>query len=180
MKTIYIVLSQTPSIVARLIKLFTRKEYSHASLSLTEDLQWMYSFGRRNAYNPFWAGFVREAPDRSTLKRFPNSKIMILSVDVSPEQFEGVRAGIEKMLLEQDKYRYDYIGLFKAGLNLNHEHREYRYYCSEFVSELLIDQNIVARDQFPKTIHPVNFLDLNYDVIYRGRLCEYPASCGAN
>lgn len=179
-KQIYIVLSQTPSIVARLIRLFTRKKYSHASLSLTEDLDWMYSFGRCHPYNPFWGGFVRESPNISTFKRFRNSQIAVLAVEVTPEQLEGVRQAIENMLLEQKKYHYNYIGLFKAGINKAHDHGKYRYYCSEFVSKILIEQNIANRELFPEIIHPMNFLDLPHDVIYKGKLCEYTAAKALN
>ncbi len=172
-KKIYIVLSSTPSIVARLIRIFTREKYSHASLSLTEDLNWMYSFGRTNPYFPFHGGFVRESPDISTFKRFSKSQIAVIEVSVSAEQLEGIREGIEKMLLEQKKYGYNYIGLFKAGVKLSHRKRNYKYYCSEFVSELLVDQNIIRRDQLPEIIHPMNFLDIGYNVVYCGKICDY-------
>lgn len=174
-KKIYIVLSSTPSIVARLIRIFTREKYSHSSLSLTEDLQWMYSFGRTHPYNPFHGGFVRESPDISTFKRFPKSHIAVLEVGVSAEQLEGIREGIQKMLLEQKKYQYNYVGLFKAGANIPHDRKEYQYYCSEFISELLTSQNVISRDQLPEIIHPMDFLNLGYNVIYRGKLCDYPS-----
>ncbi len=172
-KKIYIVLSSTPSIVARLIRIFTREKYSHASLSLTEDLNWMYSFGRIYPYYPFYGGFVRESPNISTFKRFPKSQIAVLEVYVSPEQLEGIREGIEKMLLEQKKYRYNYMGLFKAGVNMKHDRKEYRYYCSEFISDLLVRQQVIKREQLPEIIHPMDFLGLDYNVVYCGRLCEY-------
>ncbi len=172
-KKIYIVLSSTPSIVARLIRIFTREKYSHASLSLTEDLNWMYSFGRTHPYFPFHGGFVRESPNISTFKRFPKSQIAILEVNVSAEQLEGVREGIQKMLLEQRKYHYNYVGLFKAGVKMKHKRKEYRYYCSEFISELLVGQKVIERESLPAIIHPMNFLDLGFDIVYRGRLCEY-------
>ena len=57
---IYIVLSHTGTVLSRLIKTFTRAEYSHVSISLDKNLEKMYSFGRINPYNPFYAGFVHE------------------------------------------------------------------------------------------------------------------------
>lgn len=172
-KKLYIVLSQTGSIVARLIKLLTRKEFSHASISLTSDLDWMYSFGRTNPYNPFWGGFVRESPRFGTLKRFCNANAAVIELEVSAETFENVRRIIQDMLFEHDKYRYNYIGLFKAGVKLYHPKRRYKYYCSEFVREVIVGQNINGADSLPVIIHPVDFLKLPYKVIYRGRLCDY-------
>ena len=66
---VYIVISQTGTILSRIIKFLTRKEYNHASISLKDDLSVMYSFGRKNPYNPFLGRFVEESPDFGTFKR---------------------------------------------------------------------------------------------------------------
>lgn len=172
-KKLYIVLSQTSSIVAKMIKFFTQKEYSHASISLTSDLDWMYSFGRTNPYNPFWGGFVRESPRFGTLKRFRKTNAAVIELNVSAEAFENIRRTIQNMLLEYNKYRYNYIGLFKAGIKLRHPKRKYKYYCSEFVREVIGEQNIDGADKLPELVHPVDFLNLPGRIIYRGRLCDY-------
>ncbi len=173
-KKLYIVLSQTGTIVSKMIKIVTRKEYSHASISFTPDLQWMYSFGRIHPYAVLPAGFVREAPDISTFKRFFNkAEVIILELDVSEDELEGVRNRIDQMLKEQKKYHYNYIGLFKAAVNLKHHKRDYKYYCSEFVAEVLEDNNIINREDLPDIVHPVNFLDMEWKVVYRGKISEY-------
>ena len=61
-KQLYIVISQTGTLLSRILKALTGAEYNHASISLSEDLEEMYSFGRRYPYNPFWGGFVMESP----------------------------------------------------------------------------------------------------------------------
>lgn len=53
MRGIYIVLSHTGTNLSKLIKLFTKDEFSHVSISLDIDAKEMYSFGRLRAYNPF-------------------------------------------------------------------------------------------------------------------------------
>ena len=58
MKKIYIILTFTGTILSRIVRIYTRKEYSHVSISLDQDLTKMYSFGRLNAYNPFSGVFV--------------------------------------------------------------------------------------------------------------------------
>ena len=57
-RQIYVVVSQTGTILSRILKIFTRARYNHASVSYDGTLETMYSFGRLNAYNPFFAGFV--------------------------------------------------------------------------------------------------------------------------
>ena len=54
MKQIYIVLTHTGTALSTIIKYYTKDEFSHVSISLDEELEEMYSFGRLNPYNPFW------------------------------------------------------------------------------------------------------------------------------
>ena len=59
MSKIYIVLTYSGTVLSKLIKIYTQKEYSHVSISLDENLKQMYSFGRLNPYVPFVGGFVQ-------------------------------------------------------------------------------------------------------------------------
>ena len=85
-KQLYIVISQTGTLLSRILKQITGAEYNHASISLSRDLERMYSFGRRHPYNPFWGGFVIESPRTGTFKRFSETKVLVLSVSVTEEQ----------------------------------------------------------------------------------------------
>ena len=44
LKQVYIVISQTGTVLSRILKLITGAEYNHASISLADDLSVMYSF----------------------------------------------------------------------------------------------------------------------------------------
>ena len=82
-KQIFIVISQTGTVLSRILKRVTGAEYNHASLSLSPDLKKMYSFGRRHPYNPFWGGFVIESPHAGTFRRFSNTTAVILAVEIT-------------------------------------------------------------------------------------------------
>ena len=86
-RQLYIVLSQTGTLLSRLIRYITGAEYNHASISMSEDLEKMYSFGRIHPYNPFWRGFVVESPHTGTFKRFSDTKAKILVVDIDEERY---------------------------------------------------------------------------------------------
>jgi hypothetical protein len=58
MKKVYIVLTSTTTYLARIIRTYTKDEYSHSSISLDKELNQMYSFGRLNPYIPWWGGFT--------------------------------------------------------------------------------------------------------------------------
>ena len=74
MKKLYIILTHTGTVLSNIVKYYTKYEYSHISIALDEELNRMYSFGRLNPYNPFWAGFVHEYIDKGTFKRFKKDR----------------------------------------------------------------------------------------------------------
>ena len=81
-KQLYIVISQTGTLLSRILKQITGAEYNHASISLSRDLERMYSFGRRHPYNPFWGGFVIEERNCSV----PSTRLFVRSSPTNSEQ----------------------------------------------------------------------------------------------
>lgn len=175
-KQIYIVVSQTGTILSRFLKLVTSAEYNHVSISLVPDLQTMYSFGRRHPYNPFWGGFVVESPHAGTFKRFSETKVIVLSIAVSEEQYEAIRSKLNLMLSHRKTYHYNYLGLGLAAFHIYYRKAKH-YYCSEFVKELLARFNVQGSEQLAPIVQPIHFLTLPYaQTIYCGKLREYPPS----
>ena len=62
-KVVYIVLSMSGTRFSRFLRLFSRLEFTHASLSFEEDLNTLYSFGRKKVRMPWIAGFTIEHPN---------------------------------------------------------------------------------------------------------------------
>lgn len=172
---IYIVISQTGSALSRILKLLTKAEYNHASISLSPELDTMYSFGRLEPYNPFVGGFVRESPNYGTFKRFSNTKVIVLSVLISDKQYQGIRRRINDMYSNKEEYHYNYLGLVLAGIHIHYRH-ENRFYCSEFVKEMLVSQDVSDAERLRPIVKPVDFLQLPSAArIYCGRLTNYTA-----
>lgn len=171
MKKIYIVLTHSGSFLSKLIKVYTGKDYSHVSISLDENLDTMYSFGRVWAYNPFWGGFVRESPKFGTFKRFNNTTCKILSLSVTDEQYKKIGEIIESFLDEKDSYRFNVIGLAAVMVDMRVKRDKY-FYCAEFVKYVL-DEAGVNYD-LPEIVKPMDFASIDdYDVIYTGKLVDY-------
>lgn len=172
-KQVYIVISQTGTMLSRILKLVTKAEYNHASISLVPDLDTMYSFGRKHAYNPFWGGFVKESPRWGTFKRFSNTRVIVLAVTVSEEQYQAMQAKLNTMLCEQDQYHYNYLGLGLAAFHIPF-HLNRCYYCSEFVKDLLANHEVEGARQLNAIVQPIHFLKLpKAKKVYCGRLTEY-------
>lgn len=172
-KKLYVVVSQTGSIVSKILKLLTGARYNHVSVALDETLTPMYSFARKYTYNPFWGAFVREYPGRGTLGRFKNTEVVVLELNCSSEQYDAVAARLEKMYREREKYRYNYRGLFSAYFSKKY-HKKHHYYCSEFVRDLLERSGIIPENSFGDIAKPIDFLRLPQAAcVYCGSLRKY-------
>ena len=172
-KHVYIVISQTGTLLSRFLKFVTKAEYNHASISLVPDLTTMYSFGRKHPYNPFWAGFVTESSHFGTFKRFSKTRVVVLDITVSEEQYLAISRQIHRMMLLKEHYHYNYLGLWLAGLRICYRQKR-SFYCSEFVKDILQKQEINGARQLDPIVQPIHFLSLpNAQQVYAGLLRDY-------
>ena len=171
MKKVYIVLSYTGTILSKIVKIYTRKDYSHVSIALDEDLNEMFSFGRFNPYLLLPAGFVHEGPNKGTFKRFNKTKSVIYSLEVEDDKYDEAVKIIENFKNNKSNYGFNILGLALAPFNLKLKRRKH-FYCAEFVKYVLDNSNIYS--DFPKVIKPDDFRHLEgLDFVYNGLLNEY-------
>lgn len=170
-KQVYLLLTYTGTFLSRVIKIYTRKKYSHASISLDKELDRLYSFGRLNAYNPFNGGFVHEGINIGTFKRFKKTKCALYSFEVTQEQYENIENVLDKFINSTERYRFNIIGLFLSGANIKLNRKNY-YYCSEFVKYVLDEAKVETG--LPVLVKPMDFLKMpDLHLEYEGVLKEY-------
>ena len=170
-KKVYIVLSYTGTILSRLVKIWTREKYSHISISLDENLEEMYSFGRINPYNPFIGRFIHERLDRGTYKRFKNTTSAIYSLEVTNYQYNKIKRMIKEFDKNKKIYRFNIAGLIGNMIHINIR-RKNHYYCAEFVKVVLNEAQL--GNDLPCQIKPIDFLDLDdLEFVYEGLLHNY-------
>lgn len=175
MKSIYVVISETKSILSRIITRVTGDKFTHASVSLEENLDIMYSFGRIWANNPFIGGFVKESVSFGTMKKFRKADIVVIELSVTDEKYDEIKNYLLTMYDERKKYHYNYKGLFKARRGIRRQ-KENCFYCSEFVRHVLERFELAGEEEFSQAVRPAEFLNVRRGkVIYTGRLCEYNA-----
>ncbi len=173
LKPIYIVVSQTGTILSRILKIITHKEYNHASISLSGDLEIMYSFGRKNPYNPFRAGFVKESASFGTFKRFYNTRVIVLKIYVPYSEYNHMCELIDFMTSNPKNYRYNYLGLYLAAFKICFKSHN-RYYCSEFVKDMLVRHNVNGADKLENIVHPMSFVNLpDIETVFNGKLRDF-------
>ena len=171
MKSIYIVLTHTGTVLSRIIKNYTQDEFSHVSISLDKELKEMYSFGRLNPYNPFWGGFVQEGINFGTFKRFRKTVCKIYSLKITEEQYNNVRGMIEYIKSSKQLHKFNVIGLFAVGFNKRISF-ENSFYCAEFVKYVLDKSEI--ENNLPEMIKPEDFKKMQgLNEIYEGPLRKY-------
>lgn len=128
MKEIYIVLTHTGTSLSRIIKYYTKDEFSHVSIALDLKLRQMYSFGRLHPYNPFWGGLVHEQINQGTFKRFYKTISAVYALKIRDEQYQKIRSIIEKMEEEKERYKFNIIGLIAVAFHKKIKIKQGKYY----------------------------------------------------
>ena len=171
MKKIYIILTHTGTTLSKIIKGFTKDDFSHVSIALDIELKEMYSFGRLNPYNPFWGGFVHEYIDKGTFKRFYKTIAKIYSLEITEQQYESIKNNIEQIKNDKENYKFNIIGLFAAGFHKKIK-KQKTFYCAEFVKYVMEKADI--KTDLPDIVKPEDFKNINeLQEIYGGLLRKY-------
>ena len=172
MKKIYIVLTCTGTILSNIVKVYTKDEFTHSSIALDKELVQLYSFGRKNPYNPYIGCFVQEGIHIGTFKRFKNTLAGVYELEVTDEQYDKCARIIEDFKKNKNIYKFNILGLFLISLKYKRKKEKY-FYCSEFVKYVL-EEVLGEIKELPDLIRPENFKDIpNIKKIYSGLLRNY-------
>lgn len=112
------------------IRLVTREKYNHASVSLSSDLQPLYSFARMREPKPLESGFVEESWLRY-LYYDKDTKVRVFAVPLDEEAFARVEKKLAAMWDNRQKYGYDFKGLVLR------RKKENKYTCLSFAVDVL-------------------------------------------
>lgn len=172
--TIYVLLTDTGTMFTKMVKRFTSAPYNHASLALDAGLNELFSFGRKQATNPWIAGFVEEDVYDGTYRHFPNTRCALLRLKVSTHQQQEAIRIIRSFQQEKNSYRYNLIGLLFVLMNLDIEFKK-AFFCSQFVAETLRNIGIKLWERPSTLVSPHDFLlHPEFEVVYEGLLYDYP------
>ena len=172
-REVYIMLSQTRTYFARLIKLYTREPYAHASIAFDEDLEEMYSFARLRPKNPFISGFLEEDITSGVFGACTETTCCVYSLKVTEEQYARLKSEVEIFKKNRNKYSYNFLGIVGVMIHkpINSENR---YFCSQFVAYILDRGGI---NLFNKDIGLVRPFDIRVcpklKKVYQGKLVNY-------
>lgn len=170
---VYLVFAKTNTWLSRLIGLAINSKYTHVTLSLDNNFNKMYTFGRLNPNNPFSGGLTIEDLRFGVYKKSKSTYCSIYKVKITKEQLEEIKIQLSKYYDSTINYKYNFIGLFGVLLNKPIKRKRHMF-CSQFVSYILINSNIHNFDKVPELIKPSDLLQLkSKQLLYDGPLYEY-------
>lgn len=175
-KEVYIVLSSTDTVLGKVIQKKLGVSYNHCSISLDENLERIYSFGRKTYWHMFSAGFVHESKNSGFYKRYRKTRIVVLKISVTQKQWHKIKKQISLFNDEKNRYSYSLIGLIYCDLGIDIK-RKNKYFCSQFVTEVLNTSGVSLFEKPETLIKPHDYLELpQLKIIYRGEIGAYTAA----
>jgi len=170
MKTIYILLSRTNTVTARLIRLATACRYNHVSISLDEAHSVFYSFARRRLHNPLIGGFISENVHTGIFGRNGEQPCALYALQISDAAYAELERLIERFFAQYDAYRYNFLGVPLCFFGIPYE-RKHHYLCSQFVAHML---RLTGACTLPKSVslmQPMDFVSIpEFRLVYTGPL----------
>ncbi len=170
MKKIYVLLSRTNTLPARIIRVFTSGEFSHTSISLCPRTDHFYSYARRKMNNPMIAGFISEDIHTKVFAKYPDTHCAVYCLEVSDQGYERAKKLIRYFRAHRKEATYNFLGAatLKAGLTLK---RKYKFTCSQFVAFVLHYTGDVVLPKDPYLMLPDDFTKIvGSKLIYDGIL----------
>ncbi len=145
---IVVCLSRDLTVFSNMTYLADGGGFTHASLGLSEDAEYYYSFN--------FKGLKKEY--RTSLKKRPREMQRFI-IDVPQEAADRLVQIISEMETEKEKYQYAKLGVSLRLLSLPNENpKEDAYYCSQFVAAVLKESGCVAINKNPADCTPNDLL----------------------
>lgn len=170
---VYIIVSRTDTVLGRMIRRGLGVPFNHCSIATDESLSCFYSIGRKGVYNPLRAGFVQESKDAGFFKIHSNAQIAVLRVAVTETQLHALEESLAEFQAKAAQINYSLLGLVYCYFGISTK-RENKYFCSQFVAELLQSAGIELLHKPPTLTRPHDFLQLpEAESIYIGTFQNY-------
>ncbi len=171
---LYILLTNTGTILTRIIGLFTGYKYNHVSFGFDKNLECIYSFGRLKPRNPFIGGFVEENINEGLYKIKKNTRGLVLKIKIDKNLKSKIEENLKPFITEKHLYGYNTYGLINNALGRNNKKNHRNYFCSEFAAKIFSESKVYDFKKPDVLVRPEDFLKINRVVtVYEGLLINY-------
>ena len=174
MKTIYILLTRSGTLLSKLVYAATGASYTHASMAFDAELNCLYSSTRKNGYTMFPAGPSKEYLNKGVFRLRDDAPCALYALEVSDEAYSHALHRAEEFMRHSEEYSFNTLGLILCGLHIRWQRRRH-YFCSQFVSEVLEQSGALALPKDSTLMHPNDYTLLpQLKCLYKGRLADLP------
>ncbi len=174
MKTIYIVLTRSTTVLSRLVHFVTADAYTHVAISFDKELCQLYSSGRKNGRTMFPAGPCRESLQNDCYSKCGTVPVAIYELQVSDEAYALAKQEVDSIIGNADEYHFNIIGLILCKLRIELR-RKHHFFCSQFVSEVLTRSNALKLPKVPALMRPSDYIELpELRCCYEGYINDLP------
>lgn len=174
MKTLYIFLTRSGTLLSNLVYSLTGAQYTHISLAFDEDLSTLYSSTRKNGYTMFPAGPSREYLNRGMFLMRENIPCALYALEVTDEAYTRAKRRTQHMMHHGELYRFNSLGLLLCWMHIRWQRRRH-YFCSQFVSEVLEKSGAMELPKDSTLMHPNDYAQLpQLKCLYEGCLADLP------
>ena len=169
---IYILLLRYPDVFSVLFRLFTRCKYNHVSIGVSGSNGIFYSYVTK--------GFRKEFPRRHPTFKQHEVPCKLYQVEVSNESYNSAKAVLEDHEKQANRFKYNFLGVILCLLRIVRPIKN-RYFCSQFVSDILQKTEAIPLAKHCSLYLPDDFtktegLDLCFSGCLSqlvGQLCQY-------
>ena len=173
MKTIYILLTRSGTILSNFEHLTTTDTYTHASIAFDENLETLYSSSRKNGRTTFPAGPCTERLDSGYYQGHDQIPCAVYELQVSDEAYENAKLEVARIMEKAGEYHFNIIGLLLCQMNIPCR-RKRHFFCSQFVSEVLSRSHALELPKDTSLMRPSDYTRLPGLLCqFRGRLSEF-------
>lgn len=174
MKTIYILLTRSGTLLSKLVYAVTGASYTHASMAFDEELSCLYSSTRKNGYTMFPAGPSKEYLNKGIFRLRGNAPCALYALEVTDEAYARASRRAEHMMARGEMYRFNTLGLILCALHIRWQRRRH-YFCSQLVSEVLEKSGAMTLPKDSTLMHPNDYTQLpQLKCLYEGSLADLP------
>ena len=159
MKTLYIFLTRSGTLLSNLVYSLTGAQYTHVSLAFDEDLSTLYSSTRKNGYTMFPAGPSREYLNRGVFLMRENIPCALYALEVTDEAYTRAKRRTQHMMHHGKLYRFNSLGLLLCWMHIRWQRRRH-YFCSQFVSEVLQKSGALELPKPSTLMHPLSLIHI--------------------
>ncbi|MCM1497214.1 MAG: hypothetical protein NC124_01985 [Clostridium sp.] len=160
-----ILLMRFPDNASKAISFFKQSFYTHVSIGLEEDLNTFYSF--------VWKGFLVEKITRYAKSERTPCPCLMYELEVSEKAYQKAKKILLEFESNKDIYHYAKLGVVLGiiGIPLRQKNR---YFCSQFVAEVLEKSNIQKLKKNSALYYPNDFNKLSEAVlVFQGSLKNF-------